>query len=195
MRAASIALSAAFVVLGASQASAQDLDCRRAAAACAAGFACVQVGDVWDCVPEGPQPEVRAASPSGAFPDGLATDADVDWLYGTWDLDVARTLEAQDMTEEERQMAQAFMSAMEMSITFDASGTMRMEALIFGETQSESGTWTGRREGELIVIDSTTDDGTAPPETSLMRIDFASRDVFAASEVDSEEILYFSRQR
>ena len=140
------------------------------------------------------RPPCNWAAPGGAFPDGLATDADVDWLYGTWNLDVARTLEAQDMTEEERQMAQAFMSAMQMSITFDASGTMRMEAMIFGETQSESGTWTGRRDGELIVIDSVSGDGTAPPETSIMEIDFASRDVFSAREVGSEETMYFSRQ-
>ncbi len=194
MRAASIALSAALIVLSASQASAQDLDCRRAAAACAAGFACVQVGDAWDCVPEGPQPEVRATSPSTAFPDGLATNADVAWLHGTWDLDIQRTLDAQEMTEEERQMANAFMSSMDMALIFDAGGTMRMEASIFGEVQTETGTWSGVKQGELIVIDSTTSDGTEPPVTTTMEIDFASSDMFVAREVGLDERMYFTRR-
>lgn len=197
MRARTFALSAALVVLGAAHANAQDMDCRRAAAACSDGFSCVQVGDAWECVPEGPQPEVRAVEQptavSDAFPDGLATDAEPGWLHGRWSLDVSRTLDAQEMTAEERQMAEAFMGSMQMYIDFEADGSMSMEAVIFGETQRESGTWSGTSQGELIVVSSTTtgEDGTM--DTTSMEIDFASRDVFAARETGSGEVMYFSR--
>ena len=103
-------------------------------------------------------------------------------------------LDAQEMTEEERQMANAFMSSMDMALIFDAGGTMRMEASLFGEVQTATGTWSGVKQGELIVIDSTTSDGTEPPETSIMEIDFASSDMFAAREVGSDERMYFTRR-
>lgn len=141
---------------------------------------------------EGTGAAAAAAAPAA---DGAVTAAS---LNGTWNANFQKTLENQEMTEEERNMAMAFIAMMQMSMTFAEGGAMTMNATMMGQTESQTGTFEVLSvEGNTITIRATkaAAEGSGAPEIETMVVAFENNNSITmrqGTEADGET-LYFDR--
>ncbi len=116
-------------------------------------------------------------------------------LHGTWNADFQAMLAAQEMTEEERSMATAFLEGAQMDLTFNADGSLAMAGVMMGQEQTESGTWTEvGTEGSVLTISTTQQAEGAEPETETMTVTFASATSISISDPDGESIPFNKAQ-
>jgi uncharacterized lipoprotein NlpE involved in copper resistance len=135
------------------------------------------------------QPAGEAAATSGDFAASVAA------LHGTWSADFQAMLAGQEMTEEERSMATAFLEGAQMDLIFNADGSLAMAGVMMGQEQTESGTWTEvGTEGSVLTISTTQQSEGAEPETETMIITFASATSISISDPDGESIPFNKAQ-
>ena len=81
-------------------------------------------------------------------------DEDVSAFVGTWDLTFASEYENADCTGDLDSTLWAFAQAFGMSVTMilDDDGTAEMTTSIFGETETETGTWSENSDGTSLTI-------------------------------------------
>jgi len=116
-------------------------------------------------------------------------------LHGQWNADFQRMLEGEEMTDEERQMAQALFGSAEISFTFGADGSLTMNANMMGQQETESGSWEVQStEGNVLTISATKDPAEGEEaETEVMVVTFESMNTVAMTEEGGGETLYFNR--
>lgn len=143
---------------------------------------------------EGTGTEAAAAAAAPAA-DGAVTAAS---LNGTWNANFQKTLENQEMTEEERNMAMAFIAMMQMSMTFADGGAMTMNATMMGQTETQAGSFEVLSvEGNTITIRATkaVAEGSGAPEVETMVVTFENNNSITMRQgTEAEgETLYFDR--
>ena len=116
-------------------------------------------------------------------------------LHGQWNADFQRMLEGEEMTEEERQMAQALFGSAEISFTFGTDGSLTMNANMMGQQETETGSWeVVSTEGNVITISATKDPAEGEEaETETMVVTFESMTTVSMTEEGGGETLYFNR--
>lgn len=129
------------------------------------------------------------AAPAGDF--AAAAGA----LHGTWNADFQAMLASQEMTEEERAMATAFLAGAQMDLTFNADGSLTMAGVMMGQEQTESGTWSEvGAEGSVLTISTTTAAEGAEAETETMTVTFASATSITIADPEGEAIPFNKAQ-
>ena len=89
--------------------------------------------------------------------------------------------------------AREVMEAMNMTLTFNADGTMSM-SMTMGETRTEEGTWTVKSaEGDTITVETIeAAEGDEEVEPDEVVMNFTGNDTFAATIMN--DTLVFNRQ-
>lgn len=147
--------------------------------------------------PAQPPPLQPPPPPVAAPPSNRITEQS---LHGTWNANFQKTLENQEMTEEERNMAMAFIAMMQMSMTFAPSGAMTMSATMMGQTERQNGTYEVLSvHDDTITIRATkeAEGGAKQPEVETMVVTFENNNSIImrqGTETDGET-LYFDRAR
>jgi hypothetical protein len=148
---------------------------------------------------EGGEEAAEEAAEEGgeeAAAEGAPSAVTAENLHGQWNADFQRMLEGEEMTEEERQMAQALFGSAEISFTFGTDGSLTMNANMMGNQETETGTWEVQGvEGNVITITATKNAAEGEePETETMVVTFESMNTVAMSEQEGGgETLYFNR--
>ncbi len=123
------------------------------------------------------------AAPAGDFA------ATADALVGSWDADFQAMLAAQEMTDEERAMAQAFFGSAQMTLTFAADGSLTSAANMMGQEQTEAGTYSvATNEGNTLSVSTTVTKEGSEPEVETVTVTFASADSITISDEGGEAI-------
>lgn len=135
------------------------------------------------------QPAGEAAAAGGDFTASAAA------LQGTWGADFQAMLAGQEMTEEERAMATAFLAGATMNLTFNADGTLAMNGVMMGQEQSETGTWSEvGAAGNVLTVSTTTTSEGAEAETETMTVTFASATSITIADPEGEAIPFNKAQ-
>ena len=139
--------------------------------------------------------EEAAANNNEAAAAGGDFAASVGALHGTWNADFQAMLASQEMTEEERAMATAFLAGAQMALTFNADGSLAMNGTMMGQEQSESGTWAEvGAEGSTLTISTTTQAEGEEAETETMTVTFASATSITIADPEGEAIPFNKAQ-
>ncbi len=188
---------------------AEGAEAAAAAAAEAAGSGAAAVGDLAaagaeaagsgaNAVAEGAAnaAEGAVAAAEGAVEAVAGSDftATAEALHGTWNADFQALLAGQEMSDEERALANAMLGSATMALTFAADGNMNMAGSMMGQEQNESGTYTiVSTEGNTMVVAGTTpgEEGEEP-KTETLTVTFASATSMTMSD-DSGESIPFNR--
>jgi hypothetical protein len=110
-------------------------------------------------------------------------------LIGKWKLDAEKTLE--QMPEEEREMAGAFIGMMNIELEF-TSDTATMSMSMMGETETESGSYEVlSSSGDTLTIRLT--DADDPEDTTELTITFDGNNTVRVSEAGDEMTMVLTR--
>lgn len=114
-------------------------------------------------------------------------------VTGTWGLDVDGTVSHMEGSGDQLEQARAMMESMNMTLTFNADGTMSM-SMTLGETRTEEGTWSVKSaEGDTITVETIeAAEGDEEVEPDEVVMNFTGNDTFAATIMN--DTLVFNRQ-